>query len=257
MKNIFIISAFSCLFYNVAACAEIPVKSIDIAKLLPQDSTILPAYPVENAQEIWTPGLLKLDARRSMKDCIVNADFDKDGENELIVIYSTKSVKGYMALPLINIYKRFKGEWELRHNGLEHEIISVGHAHTGHMEISICDLDDDKIPEIMVSSVWDPLPAIYKWNRKSRTFSPLVKSAILNKLYKQVIDKMERYTANGGPYGSSDWWALFESYDKIGDSKNALRVGKRILKEEENHEGMYWIWAIESIRKRIAQLESK
>lgn len=257
MKNIFIISAFSCLLYNVAACAEVPVKSIDIAKLLPQDSTILQSYPADNAQDIWNPGLLKLFARRSMKDCIVNADFDKDGENELIVIYSNKSAKGGMSLPLINIYKKLKGEWELKHNGLEHKMISVGDAHTGHMEISICDLDDDKVPEIMVSSVWDPLPAIYKWNRKSHTFSPLVKSEILNKLYKQVIDKMERYTANGGPYGPSDWWALFESYDKLGNSKNTLKAGKRILKEEENHDGTYWIWATERIQKRVNQLESK
>lgn len=255
MKNIFIILAFSCLLYNVAACAEVPVKSIDIAKLLPQDSTILQLYPVENAQDIWNPGLLKLYANRSMKDCIVNADFDKDGENELIVIYSTKSAKGRMSSPLINIYKRFKGEWGLRHNGLEHEMISVGHAYTGHMEISVCDLDDDKVPEIMVSSVWDPLPAIYKWNRKSRTFSLLVKSSILSKLYKQVIDKMEKYSASGGPYGGSDWWALFESYDKIGDSKNALIVGKRIL--SGHHEGTYWTWARERIQKRVNQLELK
>jgi len=274
------------------------VERADALQLLPKDAVILYTYPIEEAHRIKYPQTARLYDRR---DCILTADMDSDGKDELVVVYSTgsRTQVGEPGTPPahLNIYKHIKGKWALQYqyagepglnfgifgvdslfgtkniqlvfysgyysyqlvvihyNGKEYERSFVGEKLSGEGDISIYELNNDKKPEILIYSPHEPLPAIYTWGAKTHSFEVLTDTQTLNRFYHLVINSIRSTPGYTGHSSFADDWAIFESYDKLGDSKNALIIGKTIVDGFRDQEGIWGMDIWELVEKRMAQLQ--
>ena len=303
MKLSICLIALTCFFSSVKAETKITANSPVIKQLLPPDAVINNACPVELIEGLghltrWD------DEPRCDAPCISTADLDMDGNNELVIVYSTPMPNSEMGLHAqphptnLVIYKQLKDKWALQYHymgkegasvfgvakllntnatqiifnsglvskelaliqydGKEYKALIPNKKDTGNYAISIYDIDGDKEQEIMLHTVGLPLARIYKWNKKDKLFEIFTNTKILNSYYKLIIHNMQDLVDGWGAGWETYAWALFESYDKVGDADSAIKIGKKMLNSaDHSRESIYCTWDIAAVMKRIAELEKQ
>ncbi len=234
---------------------------------------------------------------RKMDDCVITADLDNDGEEELAIFYSIPT-KGDLSTSYLEIHKKIKGKWKLQYrnaygnvvldfgvvelfNNKKKQVIvdsgvgaSIGYRlfvtqYNGKQYASllsekeeslnsgifVSDIDGNNQKEILASHRFSPLAMVYKRNDKTGFIEVLTdtNSVTLRNYYKLVIAKIKTPFESGGNFNDGYAWALFESYDKLGDSANAITIGKQLMVCKGGDENKY-AW-YDSVKSRLKVLE--
>ena len=153
------------------------------------------------------------------------------------------------------------GLFVIQYNGKEYKsIISEKEDNTG-FNISLYDIDGNKQKEILAHRRFAPLATVFKWNDKTRFFEVLTdtNSATMRNYYKLVVATIKTPLESDGRFNDGYAWALFESYDKLGDSSNAISIGKQMMEYfndvqiKEPGTGYAWYGPV---KDRLNELES-
>ena len=278
------------LFHGSASGQDIP-NPAEIKQLLPPDATIAKAEPPAQAEAKKSLRSWYTLPARKEQDCIALEDVDGDGKKELIVVYLIP-VKGDSPESELSIYKWVKGKWvsQFRQNGSSVVVsfgvvrllgnkakqiffnsgmgASVGYSlsliqYNGERYKSIItdgvnwgatfyDINKDKKQELVFHYRYSPLPVVFSWDSETQQYTKSTDGKLLEAYYRLVINVIKSPLDNEGNFDDGYAWALFESYDKLGDSANAIKIGRQLIDAKDLGAGYGWY---NIVKDRLAQLE--